>query len=110
MPSMATLMQQSMDDVKFWFHELVYSCFESPNTRAWTAIRELLPNFGKLATVPDCEMDAFVESKMEQLSQYNVEWAAKEIDRKEAEFQALKERVERENAMLEAEREGDMDG
>lgn len=33
---------------------------------------------------------------MEQLNQYNVEWASmkEDIDRKEAEFLALKERVE----------------
>ncbi|RHZ58439.1 hypothetical protein CDV55_105911 [Aspergillus turcosus] len=96
MPSMATLMHESMKDGKFWFHELIYSCFESPDSRAWTAIRQLLPSIDELATVPDPEVELFVNSKMEQLNQYNVEWAAmkEEIDKKEADFLALKKRVE----------------
>ncbi|GIJ91158.1 hypothetical protein Asppvi_010123 [Aspergillus pseudoviridinutans] len=95
-PSMATLMHESMKDGKFWFHELIYSCFESPDSRAWTAIRQLLPSIDELATVPGPEVELFVNSKMEQLNQYNVEWAAmkEEIDKKEAEFLALKKRVE----------------
>ncbi|KAH2022330.1 hypothetical protein KXV65_001867 [Aspergillus fumigatus] len=59
MPSMATLMHESMKDGKFWFHELIYSCFESPDSRAWTAIRQLLPSTDELATVPSPEVDLF---------------------------------------------------
>ncbi|KAH3269251.1 hypothetical protein KXW55_004224, partial [Aspergillus fumigatus] len=59
MPSMATLMHESMKDGKFWFHELIYSCFESPDSRGWTAIRQLLPSTDELATVPSPEVDLF---------------------------------------------------
>lgn len=100
MPSMATLMDESMKDGKFWFHELIYSCFESPDSRAWTAIRQLLPSIDELATVPGPEVELFLNSKMEQLNQYNVEWAAmkEEINKKEADFLALKKRVEEDAA------------
>lgn len=37
-PSMATLMHGSMEGGRFWFHELLYTCFESPDSRAWVAI------------------------------------------------------------------------
>ncbi|BDD62831.1 hypothetical protein MAP00_007789 [Monascus purpureus] len=95
-PSMATLMRESMEDGRFWFHELIYSCFESPDSRAWLALRQLLPSIDELVTVAGPEVEQFVNSKMEQLKQYNVEWAAmkEELDKKEAEFQALKARVE----------------
>lgn len=96
MPSMATLMRESMKDGRFWFHELVYSCFEAPDSRAWLALRQLLPSIDELVTVAGPEVEQFVNSKMEQLKQYNVEWAAmkEELDKKEADFQALKARVE----------------
>ncbi|KAL2819759.1 kinase-like domain-containing protein [Aspergillus granulosus] len=104
MPSMATLMHESMEDGRFWFHELIYSCFKSPESRAWIAIRKILPSIDELATAPGTEVELFVDSKMEQLNQYNVEWAAmkEEIDKKEADFQALKERVEEDGCSLES--------
>jgi hypothetical protein len=96
---MSSLMQQSMDDGKFWFHELVYACFESANNPAWTAIREIIPNLDEFTTVTDTELNAFVQGKMEQLRQYDLEWGImkEDIDKKNAEFQALKEKVERED-------------
>lgn len=96
MPSMAALMRESMEDGRFWFHELIYSCFEAPDSRAWLALRQLLPPIDELATVAGPDVDLFVNSKIEQLNQYNVEWAAmkEELDKKEADFQALKARVE----------------
>jgi hypothetical protein len=99
---MSTLMRQSMDDRKFWFHELVYSCFESPDNIAWAAIREILPNLNEFVTVSDSEIEAFVKDKREHLRQYEIEWAAikKEIDRRNAEVQALKEKIEEEDAMM----------
>ena len=96
MPRMAALMRESMEDGRFWFHELIYSCFESPDSRAWLALRQLLLSIDELATVAGSDVELFVNRKMEQLNQYNVEWTAmkEELDRKEAEFQALKARVE----------------
>lgn len=96
MPSVAALMRESMEDGRFWFHELIYSCFEAPDSRAWLALRQLLPSIDELATVAGPEVELFVNSKKKQLNQYNVEWAAmkEELDRKEADFQALKARVE----------------
>lgn len=45
----------------------------------------------------DTELNAFVESKMEQLRQYGLEWSIvkEDIDKKNAKFEALKEKVER---------------
>ena len=63
---MSSLMQQSMDNGKFWFHELVYSSFESADNPAWAAIREIIPNLNEFAIVTDTELNAFVEGKMEQ--------------------------------------------
>lgn len=96
MPSMAAVMRESLEDGRFWFHELIYSCFEAPDSRAWLALRQLLPSIDELATVASSGVELFVNSKMEQLKQYNMEWAAmqEELDKKEAEFQALKARVE----------------
>jgi hypothetical protein len=96
---MSSLMRKSMDDGKLWFHELIYSCFESADNPAWAAIREIIPNPDKLSEVSDTELDAFVNDKMEQLRLYDVEWAAlkKEIDREAAEFEALK-KIEIEDA------------
>ncbi|KAJ0414799.1 kinase-like domain-containing protein [Aspergillus carlsbadensis] len=103
MPNMAALMRESMEDGRFWFHELVYSCFEAPDSRAWSAIRQHLPAIDEFGMVAGPEVELFVSSKMEQQKQYNVEWAAmkEELDKKEAEFQALKARVE-EDAVSEA--------
>ncbi|OBT61997.1 hypothetical protein VE03_08291 [Pseudogymnoascus sp. 23342-1-I1] len=97
---MSSLMRKSMDDGKFWFHELVYSCFESANNPAWAAIREIIPNLDELSGISATELDAFVSDKMEQLHLYNVEWAVlkKEIDREAAEFEALKKKIEKEDA------------
>jgi hypothetical protein len=94
---MSTLMRQSMDDGKFWFHELIHSCFESPENPAWRAIREIIPNINEHSTLSESEIDTFVAEKMAQLPVYNAEWAVmkEEIDRKEAEFEALTERRER---------------
>ncbi|KAH9222569.1 hypothetical protein DL95DRAFT_420989 [Leptodontidium sp. 2 PMI_412] len=69
---MSSLLQQSMDDGKFWFHELVYSSFESADNPAWAAIRGIIPNLNDLAIVTDTELNAFVEGKMEQLRQYDL--------------------------------------
>ncbi|KAL5313679.1 hypothetical protein ACEPPN_018100 [Leptodophora sp. 'Broadleaf-Isolate-01'] len=82
---MSSLLQQSMDDGKFWYHELVYSSFESADNPAWAAIRGIIPNLNDLATVTDTELNAFVEGKMEQLRQYDLEWGImkEDIDKKE---------------------------
>lgn len=100
----STLMRQSIEDGKFWFHELVYSCFESPDNPAWTAIRDILPNLDEYATVSDIEVNSFIKDKKRQLQQYQIEWALKKkaIDRKEAEFQALMKKIEEEDAIIEA--------
>lgn len=93
-PSMASLMEESMNDGKFWFHELVYSCFESPDNRAWNAILERFPNLELETDIPN--MDLFVRAKMKQLGQYTEQWKVmkQEIDKKEAEFQAKKAMIE----------------
>ncbi|OBT80281.1 hypothetical protein VF21_00578 [Pseudogymnoascus sp. 05NY08] len=97
---MSSLMRKSMNDGKFWFHELVYSCFESADNPAWSAIREIIPNLDELLGISENELDAFIDDKMEQLRLYNVEWAAlkKEIDREAAEFEALMNKMEKEDA------------
>ncbi|OBT85240.1 hypothetical protein VE02_05213 [Pseudogymnoascus sp. 03VT05] len=97
---MSSLMRKSMDDGKFWFHELVYSCFESADNPAWSAIREIIPNLDELSGISENELDAFIDDKMEQLRLYNVEWAAlkKEIDRAAAEFESLMKKIEKEDA------------
>ncbi|KAL4964163.1 phosphotransferase family protein [Aspergillus stella-maris] len=95
-PSLGFLMQRSMEDGTFWFHELIHSCFESPDSTAWAYIRQFIPGLDCCVPVLPAEVQNFVNNKMEQLKQYNVEWAAmkEEIDKKEAEFQALRARVE----------------
>ncbi|KFY46464.1 hypothetical protein V495_02450 [Pseudogymnoascus sp. VKM F-4514 (FW-929)] len=97
---MSSLMRKSMDDGKFWFHELVYSCFESPSNPAWAAIREIIPNLDELSGASDTGLSTFVNDKMEQLRLYDVEWTAlkEEIDREAAEFEALKRKIEEEDA------------
>ncbi|KAF7587902.1 hypothetical protein BBP40_006608 [Aspergillus hancockii] len=92
---MAAHMRESMENGQFWFHELIYSYFELPDSQAWTGVRETLPNLDEPR--PSDEVD-IAKSNVEQLNRYNVEWAAmkREIDKKEAEFQALEERIERE--------------
>ncbi|KFX93034.1 hypothetical protein O988_07031 [Pseudogymnoascus sp. VKM F-3808] len=97
---MSNLMRKSMDDGKFWFHELVYSCFESPSNPAWAAIREIIPNLDELSGASDTELSTFVHDKMEQLRLYDVEWAVlkEEIDKEAAEFGALKRKIEEEDA------------
>ena len=93
---MADTMRVTLRDGTFWFHELVYSCFESPDTPAWASLRALYPHLLQRGGSAEDEVDAFVETKMSELEQYNVDWAAMkaEIDRKEADFQALRARVE----------------
>jgi len=59
---MSSLMRQSMDDGKFWFHELIHSSFESADNPAWAAIREIIPNLDELAAVTDAELNAFFEA------------------------------------------------
>ena len=54
-----------MDDRRFWFHKLVYSCFESADNLAWAAIREIIPNLDEFATVTNIDPKAFVKGKME---------------------------------------------
>lgn len=97
---MSSLMRKSMDDGKFWFHELIYSCFESAGNPAWAAIREIIPNLDELSGISDTELDAFVNDKMEQLRLYDMEWVElkKKIDREATEFEVLKRKIEKEDA------------
>ncbi|KAH8424173.1 uncharacterized protein LDX57_001928 [Aspergillus melleus] len=88
--SMGLLMQQSIDNGQFWFHELVYSCFGFPEDTAWSGIRDILPNIESYATAEQAEVEQFVSFKMEELSRYTTEWAAlkQQIEREKAEFEA----------------------
>ncbi|CEL03531.1 hypothetical protein ASPCAL04685 [Aspergillus calidoustus] len=63
MPSLAALMHESMESDRFGFHEILYACFESPDSRAWVAIRQLLPSIDELVTVPGAEIEFFVNRK-----------------------------------------------
>lgn len=71
---MSNLMRQSMDDGKFWFHELVYSCFEGGQNAAWTAIRKMTPDFDDISAVSLTELDLFVKKKMADLELYKIDW------------------------------------
>ncbi|KAL4933269.1 uncharacterized protein BDV17DRAFT_279059 [Aspergillus undulatus] len=100
--NMATLMRDSIDDGKFWFHELIYSCFEGPDNRAWKSVQGYHHSPSDSITTPQHDVDIFVKDKMEQLAQYNEEWAAmeQELERKRAEFEALRRKVEQEDRQM----------
>ena len=67
-------MRQSMDDGKFWFHELVYSCFEGAENAAWAAMHLMTPDFADISAVSQTELDEFVERKLAQSELYEQEW------------------------------------
>lgn len=101
--SMGVLMQQSLDDGKFWYHELVYSCFGSPDDRAWSAIREILPDLDTLETIEYNELQRFAEDKMKERKQYSIEWAAMEerIAKERAGFERKLQKVREETGDFE---------
>ncbi|OKL58762.1 hypothetical protein UA08_05580 [Talaromyces atroroseus] len=101
--SMGVLMQQSLYDGKFWFHELVYSCFGFHEDVAWSSLRETLPDLDKVASVEDTKIQLFVEAKIKELQQCDLEWAAmkERIDKENAEFKAKLQRIREETGDLE---------
>lgn len=90
---LSTLMRQSMADGTFWFNELVYSSFNSPDGMPWVQLRAMIPRLDNLSTVSEAEANDFIKMKTEHLGVYNVEWRKlkEEIDRQEVEVQALRE-------------------
>lgn len=84
-----------MEDMKFWFHEQIYSCFESPNSQAWHFIQRRLSSTPGFAEIPALDVELFVKDKLEQPEKYNEEWAAmkREIDRKWQRFKRFEKKL-----------------
>ena len=45
-----------MEDMKFWFHEEIYSRFESSNRRAWRFVQGCLSSTPGFAEIPDLKL------------------------------------------------------
>lgn len=97
------LMQQSWGDGMFWFHELVYSCFGSPEEKVWSELRKIFPSLDTLATLETSDSNRFVNAKIGELDRYNVEWAMlkEKVDREKADFEAKIQKVIGETGDLE---------
>jgi len=80
------LMRQSMEDGKFWFNELLRESFNFDEEVLWPNIKlclqdQQLEGF----EIPNtADVEAFVQTKMEDLHQYKIQWQALE-EKKNAE-------------------------
>jgi hypothetical protein len=74
------LMRQSMEDGKFWFNELLRESFNFDEEVLWPNIKLCLQDRQLEGfEVPNtADVEAFVQTKMEDLRQYKIQWQASE--------------------------------
>lgn len=70
---LSELMQTSMKDGKFWFHELIYGCFQGADNLAWKSLQDLYSNEIDAVRVSEAELTGFAERKMHERGQYQAE-------------------------------------
>lgn len=71
--TLSRLMRKSMDDGKFWFHELIHTCFEDAGNSAWARLCKLRPEIKQTGGIRESEVIEFVSRKMRQLEAYKAE-------------------------------------
>ena len=78
------LMRQSMQDGKFWFNELLRESFNFDEEVLWPNIKRFIqhPQLQELEIPNDADVEAFVQTKMEDLHQYKIQWQALEEKKK----------------------------
>jgi hypothetical protein len=76
--SMSSLMRRSMEDGKFWYHELIRESFDFDHKFLWEQIAESSTVSSDDLEIPQEEIDSFVAAKMAELRHYEVENEAKD--------------------------------
>lgn len=65
--SFSSLMRKSMEDGKFWYHELIRESFDFDDEFLWTHIAEISTLSNSDLGIPQEELDNFVASKIAEL-------------------------------------------
>ena len=73
-------MRQSMEDGKFWFNELLRESFNFDEEVLWPNIKLRLQDqqLEGFEIPNNADVEAFVETKIEDLHQYKIQWQALE--------------------------------
>lgn len=74
--SFSSLMRKSMEDGKFWYHELIRESFDFDDEFLWTHIAESSTLSSSDLEIPQEELDNFVASKIAELRGYEVAYKA----------------------------------
>ncbi|KAK8180416.1 kinase-like domain-containing protein [Phyllosticta capitalensis] len=81
---LSVLMQRSMDDGKFWFNEIILSCYMEGNNLPWKKLCQQFPELGNSDDLEEEEIVRFVEERVKWREMYD------ENERRIAENQAAK--------------------
>ncbi|KAK1765052.1 hypothetical protein QBC33DRAFT_572028 [Phialemonium atrogriseum] len=80
----SALMRQCKTDGRMWLHHIVWEGFNGPTHVPFEQLRVAVPDFDKLlAAVPKEKVDAFVETKMQDLAKYRTKLAEKKAGRED---------------------------
>ncbi|TAQ91380.1 hypothetical protein B7494_g338 [Chlorociboria aeruginascens] len=70
--SFSSLMRKSMEDGKFWYHELIRESFDFDDEFLWTQIAQSSTLSSSDVEIPQGGLDSFVASKMAEMREYEV--------------------------------------
>ncbi|KAG9235339.1 hypothetical protein BJ875DRAFT_399272 [Amylocarpus encephaloides] len=83
--SFSGLMRKSLEDGKFWYHELIQESFDFDDEFLWAQIAESSTLSSSDVEIPREELDSFVASKMAELREYEVAHEAMVVEAEKAE-------------------------
>jgi len=96
--SFSSLMRKSMEDGKFWYHELIRESFDFDDEFLWKQIAESSTLSSSDVEIPQEELDSFVASKMAELREYEVAHEAMMAEAEKAKAEKAKAEKEAEKA------------
>ncbi|KAK8202796.1 kinase-like domain-containing protein [Phyllosticta capitalensis] len=68
---LSVLMQRSMDDGKFWFNEIILSCYMEGNNLPWKKLCRQFPELGNSDDLEEEEILRFVEERVKWREMYD---------------------------------------
>ncbi|KAK8153535.1 kinase-like domain-containing protein [Phyllosticta citrichinensis] len=101
---LSALMQKSMDDGKFWFNEIIFSCYMEGDNLAWKNLCRQFPDISGEEDIEESELLRFVEEKVQLREMYD------EGERKLAESLAARETTDGQEAETQGEGEKRVEG
>ncbi|KAK0101218.1 hypothetical protein ONS95_012799 [Cadophora gregata] len=88
--SFSSLMRKSMEDGKFWYHELIRESFDFDDEFLWTQVAETSKLSSGDVEIPHEEVDSFVALKMAELHGYEEAYEAMKSEEEEVKAEKVK--------------------